>query len=355
MKNFDDILHSGNYDKNSILRMLNVEGGDFQKLISKASDVREKYIGKKVWFRGLVEFPNICNKDCFYCGIRRSISVNRYKLTDEEILSAARFAYESHYGSIVLQAGEIQTPAFTERITGLVRSIKKLSDNKLGITLSLGEQSGETYKEWFDAGAHRYLLPIETSNPALYKKLHPDDGKHSFTTRLDCLRSLKQTGYQTGTGVMIGLPFQTTEDLADDILFFLKEDIHMVGMGPYIEHRHTPLYNYRQEIPTLRERFLLALKMIAILRLTMKDINIAAATSLQAIDPMGREKGVMAGANIIMPNITPGKFRNDYSLYENKPCVDEEPEECLGCLDAKLSITGHEIMYGEWGNSKRFR
>ncbi|MBE9518745.1 MAG: [FeFe] hydrogenase H-cluster radical SAM maturase HydE, partial [Bacteroidetes bacterium] len=192
------------------------------------------------------------------------------------------------------------------------------------------------------------------SNPELYHRYHPTDTLHDYARRLTCLKTLQRIGYQTGTGVMIGLPFQDTGDLADDLLFMKEFNIDMVGMGPYIEHKDTPLYAYRNQLLPIEERFNMALKMIATLRILMKDINIAAATALQAIDPLGREKAVKVGANIIMPNITPGKYRNDYSLYENKPCVDEEPEECKNCLDVRIQLADGEIGYDEWGDSKHF-
>jgi biotin synthase len=276
-------------------------------------------------------------------------------VTDEQILDAARFAYENAYGSFIMQAGELESPAFTLRVENLLKEIKKLSKGKLGITLSLGEQSGEVYERWFEAGAHRYLLRIESSNPELYQRYHPTNTLHDYARRLTCLKTLQGIGYQTGTGVMIGLPFQDTGDLADDLLFMKEFNIDMVGMGPYIEHKDTPLYAYRNQLLPIEERFDLALKMIATLRILMKDINIAAATALQAIDPLGREKAVKVGANIIMPNITPGKYRNDYALYENKPCVDEEPEECKNCLDVRIKLADGEIGYDEWGDSKHFQ
>ena len=275
-------------------------------------------------------------------------------MTDEQILDAARFAYENGYGSFVMQAGELESPAFTLRVENLLKEIKKLSKGKLGITLSLGEQSREVYERWFEAGAHRYLLRIESSNPELYHRYHPTDTLHDYARRLTCLKTLQRIGYQTGTGVMIGLPFQDTGDLADDLLFMKEFNIDMVGMGPYIEHKDTPLYAYRNQLLPIGERFDMALKMIATLRILMKDINIAAATALQAIDPLGREKAVKVGANIIMPNITPGKYRNDYSLYENKPCVDEEPEECKNCLDVRIQLADGVIGYDEWGDSKHY-
>jgi biotin synthase len=302
-----------------------------------------------------VEFSNICGKNCHYCGIRRdNKNITRYNLGDKEILDAVRFAHDNKYASVVLQSGEIESHGFTDRIEKLLKEIKKISNNGIGITISLGEQKPEVYRRWFDAGAHRYLLRIETSNPDLYKKIHPDDGKHDFNRRLECLQSLKNIGYQTGTGIMAGLPFQTIEDIAGDIMFMKNFDIDMVGLGPYIEHRDTPMFEQRDLLMPPLRRFTLTLKIIALLRVIMKDINIAAATALQAIDPMGREKAIMAGANVIMPNITPGKYRNDYKLYDNKPCTDEEAEDCTNCLEARIHMAGDDVGFGEWGDSKHF-
>lgn len=351
-----EILEQGRLNREEIITLLESTGDDKQLLFKRATRVKLKEIGNVVHFRGLVEFSNICGKDCYYCGIRKSNKdVHRYNVSDQQILDAARFAHKNNYGSLVLQAGELESEAFTQRIEKLLKEIKKLSVGQLGITLSLGEQEREVYERWFDAGAHRYLLRIETSNPELYKLYHPKNRLHDYARRLTCLKTLRKIGYQTGTGVMIGLPFQTISDLADDLLFMKHFDIDMVGMGPFIEHQHTPLYRFRAELLPIEERFDLALKMIAVLRILMKDINIAAATALQAIDPLGREKAIKIGANIIMPNITPGKFRNDYALYENKPCIDEEPEECLSCLDVRIQLADGEIGYGEWGDSKHYQ
>jgi biotin synthase len=350
-----EILEKEQLEREDLRTLLDSQDDDKKLLFKRAEEVKLREIGNKVYFRGLVEFSNICGKDCYYCGIRRSNhKAHRYNVSDDQILDAARFAHENNYGSLVLQAGELETTSFTKRIENLLREIKKLSSGKLGITLSLGEQQRDVYKRWFDAGAHRYLLRIETSNPELYRKYHPHDTLHDFQKRLNSLYTLKELGYQTGTGVMIGLPFQNTEHLADDLLFMRDFDVDMVGMGPYIEHQETPLFQYRDRLLPIQERFNLALKMVATLRLLMKDINIAAATALQAINPIGREKAVKVGANIIMPNITPGKYRNDYALYENKPCVDEEPEECKNCLDVRIQLADGEIGYGEWGDSKHF-
>ena len=350
-----EILEDGKLGREEIITLLEATGEDKQLLFKRANEIKLQELGNRVHFRGLVEFSNICGKDCYYCGIRKSNrEVQRYNLSDEQILDAARFAHMNAYGSFVMQAGEIESPAFTLRIENLLKEIKKLSKGELGITLSLGEQTEEVLERWFIAGAHRYLLRIESSNPELYQRYHPSDTLHDYARRLTSLKTLQRIGYQTGTGVMIGLPFQHTGDLADDLLFMKHFNIDMVGMGPYIEHQDTPLFQFRSELLPIEQRFDFTLKMIATLRIMMKDINIAAATALQAIDPLGREKAVKVGANIIMPNITPGKFRNDYALYENKPCVDEEPEECKNCLDVRIQLADGEIGYKEWGDSKHF-
>lgn len=355
MNSISELLSQSSFSVEELALLLQSEGDDKMQLLNKGVEIKKQYLGNKIYFRGLIEFSNHCIKDCLYCGIRKSNrNIHRYNLTDKEILDAAGFAYDNRFGSIVLQSGEMASPTFTKRIEKLLREIKRISKGQLGITLSLGEQETDVYCRWFEAGAHRYLLRIETSNEELYRKIHPSDPLHSFTRRMNCLISLRETGYQAGTGVMIGLPFQTLEDLAMDLIFFRDMDIDMVGMGPYIEHSETPMYQFRHLLMPLQERFELSLKMIAALRVLMRNINIAAATALQAIDPVGREKAIMAGANVIMPNITPGMYRNDYALYENKPCVDEDPYQCKGCLDARIALTDAEIGYGEWGDSKHF-
>ncbi len=307
-------------DKAEIIQLLQLEGDDRQQLFARAREVKNSQVGDKVYFRGLVEFSNVCAKDCLYCGIRKSNKlVVRYTATDDEILAACRFAWENRFGSVVLQSGELSSPEFVERVDNLLKKTKQLSNNELGITLSCGEQTRETYRRWFESGAHRYLLRIEASNPKLYRKIHPATKIHSFEKRVEALEYLVNTGYQVGTGVMIGLPFQTLEDLANDLTFFKKLDIDMCGMGPYMEHENTPLYEYRHLLKPRQERFDLALKMIAVLRLLMPDINIAAATALEAIDPAGREKALAVGANVLMPNLTPPKYLVEYKLYEDKP------------------------------------
>src|SRR6056297_2258255 len=351
MNTIKELLKKNKFTSGEIVQLLKSENEKKEELFRKAAEVKASYVGRKVYYRGLVEFSNICSKNCYYCGIRKANQhVERYNLTDEEIIDAARFSYENKYGSIVLQGGELSTPAFTKRITQLLDKIHEATNHELGVTLSFGEQTEEVFKEWLDHGAHRYLLRIESSNSELYNKIHPKDLRHEYQNRLESLKTLQKTGYQTGTGVMIGLPFQSLKDLADDLLFMRNFDIDMVGMGPYIEHHDTPLYKYREQLLTLGERFQLTLKMIAILRIMMKDINIAAATALQAIDPLGREKALKVGANVIMPNVTPGMYRNNYKLYENKPCTNEQASDCTNCLEVRIGLTGDEIGYGEKGN-----
>jgi biotin synthase len=350
------ILNKENFSKEDIVALLKTEGKDRTLLFETSAKIKEKYIGKKVFYRGLIEFSNICAKNCLYCGIRAgNNNVIRYEVTEEEIFEAVKFAHKSRYGSIVLQSGEREDKAFVSRITSILKKIKEITNDELGITLSLGEQTEETYQQWFDCGAHRYLLRIETSNQELYSKIHPNNSKHSFAKRLEALNTLRKVGYQVGTGVMIGLPFQTVENLAEDIIFIRDFDVDMVGMGPYIEHEHTPLFEFKDSLWTKLQRFDMSLKMIAVLRIVMKDINMAATTAMQTLDKMGREKAIRIGANIIMPNITPTKYRENYLLYEDKPCLDEDAEECKTCLEARIHIAGGEVGYGEWGDSPHFK
>ena len=355
MNAIDIILNKQNFSHQDLAQLISLSGDDRKKLFAKSREVSAKTIGDKVFYRGLVEFSNICTKDCYYCGIRKSNhSAERYDIDDDAILDAARFAHVNKYGSIVLQSGERSDTKFVARIGNLLKKIKEVSNNELGITISLGEQTLETYKYWHECGAHRYLLRIESSNETLFYKIHPKDINHNYNTRIECIENLKKAGYQTGTGVMIGLPFQTYDDLANDLIFMKSMDIDMVGMGPYIEHRQTPLYEFKESLWPLQRRFDVAMNMIATLRLFMPNINIAAATALQAIDPMGREKALQNGANIIMPNITPTLHRKDYALYENKPCTDEGADDCSNCISIRIEMAGKKVALGEWGDSKHF-
>lgn len=338
-------------DRDSLAAAIASEDSTFEKeLRDLACKTKIKAIGPEVYLRGLIEISNICVKNCLYCGIRRDIRCSRYELSEEEVIAAARIAASRRFGSIVIQGGERKDQAFISKITRLIKEIKKIEpaiegDPPLGITLSLGEQSREVYEEWFDAGAHRYLLRIESSNPDLFHKIHPNDPLHSYDRRLRALYDLKETGYQTGTGAMIGIPFQTAEDMADDLLFYKEFDAPMIGMGPYNPHPETPLTRQGAPYPSAERRFALGLKMIALLRLLMPDINIAAATALEVLDPRGREKGILSGANVFMPNITPAGQMVKYNLYDRKTLLG----------DGALSFdpeTGIIIGYGQWGDSK---
>lgn len=324
-------------------------------LFAAAYAVKQEFVGKTAYYRGIVEFSNICRKDCYYCGIRRSKpDVERFMMKEEEILKGARWAHENNFGSVVLQSGERSDPYFVDFVEDMLRKIKALSDGKLGITLSLGEQSPETYRRWFEAGAHRYLLRIETSNRELYAKMHPPD--HDYNARVQCLYDIRDAGYQVGTGVMIGLPLQTIDHLVDDIEFFREMDIDMVGMGPFIVSDNTPVAELVEDTEALHSRnFILALKMISVVRLQLKDVNIAATTALQALKPLGREMGLKAGANIIMPNVSETIYRKNYQLYNNKPCIDEDSGLCSDCLERRIVGIDEEIGYGEWGDSPHFR
>lgn len=333
---------------------------DLQQLYDAAYAVKAATVGRVVYYRGLVEFSNICIKNCRYCGIRRdNDEVERFDTERDDILAMARWSYESGYGSLTLQSGERQDEAFVSYVEELIGDIKKIGGGALGLTLCVGEQTEETYRRWFAAGAHRYLLRIETSNPSLYNMLHPRDGRHEWQVRRDCLQTLRRIGYQVGTGDMIGLPGQTVEDLADDILFYKQLDIDMIGMGPYVVHHRTPVGQAGAaaglDSPDARQRRLQwGLSMIAVTRLFLVDVNIAATTALQALHPLGRELGLRAGANVLMPVVTVPKFRAQYLLYDHKPCVDERPDQCKNCLSARVASVGDTVGFGRWGDSLHF-
>jgi biotin synthase len=337
--------------------MIDYLNSDPSELFAKSKQIKAETVGNKVYLRGLIEYSNRCAKDCYYCGIRASnAKVCRYDVDDESVLKAADYAWKKGFGSIVLQSGERKNREFTLKIESLLQKIMMQTNNELGITLSLGEQDEDTYKRWRDAGAKRYLLRIEASNKALYEKLHPKN--HDYDVRLKCLETLKKLNFQTGTGVMIGLPFQTLENLAEDLQFFQKMDVDMVGMGPYIEHADTPLFSVVEtdNYPSLQNqnRLNLAMKMIALLRIQMPTINIAATTALQTLDPFGREKAIEIGANIIMPNLTPSEYRENYFLYDGKTMVQDTFDDTISDLEVRLLRIGAEIGYSQHGDSLHF-
>jgi len=287
-----------------------------EALFAAAREAKERCGKADVLPRGLIEVSNVCAKDCLYCGIRKSNGRPcRYRMTEGEVAACIDEARRRGLRAVAFQAGEVESEAntaFYERLLGRCGGLE--------VTLSLGEQSEEVYRRWKAAAGDsvlKYLIRIETSNRRLYESIHP--ASCSFDRRLECIRALKRLGYVTGSGVMIGLPGQTTDDLADDIVFFGREDLDMVGMGPFLPTAGTPLGSDELRVMSDEWRMVTSLKMIALTRLTMPDINIVAATALDALDPAhGRERGIAAGANVVMPNLTPAKYVADYSLYPGK-------------------------------------
>jgi len=328
---------------------------DATELFAAAYQVKLRHIGKRVSLRGLIELGNTCAKDCLYCGIRKSnAEVTRYRLLADDVIRMAQWAFDHDYGSLVLQSGELEGEENTLYIEGILSRLHELFGDQLGITLCLGEQTEEVYRRWFDAGAHRYLLRMETSSPELYAQLHPPD--HCFDRRKACIQVLKRLGYQTGSGVMIGLPGQTTDDLARDIMFFREMDLDMIGMGPYLPHHQTPLGKDVECSKTFEAQQLhLALNMIAVTRLYLHDVNIASTTALQALADNGREQGLLAGANVLMPNVTDTEYRRHYQLYENKPCMDENSTQCRSCLNSRVLSIGEEMNWGVRGDSPHYQ
>lgn len=348
------------FDFENIKKLLSIQSKEeLNELRNLSYNKLTEFVGECVYLRGLIEFSNYCSNDCYYCGIRKgNTTLERYYLTREEILDCAKIALELGYGSIVLQSGENNSEKNINFISEVISEIKEISKsellpNGLGITLSIGELSYQNYEKLYKAGAHRYLLRIETSNPTLFKKIHPV--KQTFERRLECLNYLREIGYQVGTGVMIGIPEQTIDDLTNDILFFKEQDVDMIGMGPFIPHKDTIYCDYYIKKPTaLQKNYLLSLKMIAAARLVMKDINIASTTALETIHPSGWEEGLKYGANVIMPNITPFKYRKKYQLYDNKPCSDISPSEQNSLIKSRIEAIGRKICYNEWGDSKHY-
>lgn len=305
---------------------------DGSSLFCAADEVRRQYVGDGVYLRGLIEFSNYCKNNCLYCGIRRdNPQVRRYRLTPEQILAFARHARDYGYKTVVLQSGE--DPWFTPpRMAGLIRQIKALG---LVITLSLGEKTFEEYQLYKQAGADRYLLRIETTDKALYERLDPG---MSWDNRARCLRDLKTLGYEVGSGSLVGLPGQTLESLADDLLFFQQIPVDMAGIGPFIPHPSTPLAAEKAD-----GHFELARKMMALMRLLLPDINIPATTAMESLHPQGRLLALQSGANVVMPNVTEGDYRKFYELYPGKICTGESPSQCRGCIQRKIESIGRRV------------
>ncbi|MCD8095531.1 MAG: [FeFe] hydrogenase H-cluster radical SAM maturase HydE [Ruminococcus sp.] len=304
---------------------------DCELLYQYADEVRNRWYGHDVYLRGLVEFSSCCKNDCYYCGLRKSNKkAKRYRLTKEQILECCHEGYELGYRTFVLQSGE--DDFYTdEKICDIVSSIKREIDG-CAITLSIGEKSYESYKAYFDAGADRYLLRHETADFEHYSKLHPPS--LSAKRRQQCLYDLMDIGYQVGTGFMVGSPFQTAWNLAQDMIFLRTLKPHMVGIGPFIAHSDTPFASFDSGTTEL------TVFMIALIRLTLPKANIPATTALATIDPRGREKGICAGANVCMPNLSPLDIRKKYMLYDEKVCTGDESAQCRACLQRRLESVG---------------
>lgn len=331
--------------------LLSQDQKQIQQLIKQAGQVRDAQRGRQVYLRGLIEISNQCSYNCLYCGIRRKRhNLIRYRLDRDTIIKLALFTWQQGYHSICLQSGQIDDPAWLSEIIEIVHQIKtqtrQLDPNGqgLGITLSLGELSPAQYQAFFDAGAHRYLLRIESSNPDLFASIHPPG--QSYDQRINCLSQLKSIGYQVGTGIMIGLPGQKAHHLLQDLEFFKNLDVDMLGMGPYIPHPDAPLYRSRK--PTHLSPYLSTLKMLALCRITMPDINMVASTALQSIHPQGLQMGLDAGANVVMPVLTPDEVREQYSLYAGKK--NRSGQELLSAIRA----CGYEPGLYTWGDAPHY-
>lgn len=308
---------------------------DRRYLTQKAQEVRRAVYGNDVYIRGLIEFTNYCKNDCLYCGIRRSNrNADRYRLTKEQILDCCRQGYALGFRTFVLQGGE--DPFFDdEKIAAIVRAIKAEFPD-CAVTLSIGEKSFESYQAFFKAGADRYLLRHETANSAHYQQLHPKE--LSLENRMRCLRDLKSIGYQTGCGFMVGSPFQTTDTIIDDLLFLHDFQPEMVGIGPFIPHKNTPFRD--RPAGTLQ----MTLTLLSIIRLMLPRVLLPATTALGTIDPTGREQGILAGANVVMPNLSPQNVRSKYLLYNDKICTGDEAAESLSHLKQQMEGIGYRIV-----------
>ena len=331
-----------------LIREHNLTWEEFAELIKMADDpqvdallaeeavrIRKEVYGTDVYTRGLIEFTNYCKNDCYYCGIRRSNpNAKRYRLTEEEILACCENGYELGFRTFVLQGGE--DPYFNDdRMVDIVRKIRAGYPD-CAITLSIGEKSYESYRRFREAGADRYLLRHETANDVHYRKLHPEEMR--LEARKQCLYDLKTLGYQVGAGFMVGSPEQTAETLADDLVFLKELDPQMVGIGPFIPHHDTKFA--KEEAGSVD----LTLKLLSVLRLLLPKVLLPATTALGTLDPLGREKGLSAGANVVMPNLSPVENRKQYELYDNKICTGDEAAKCKNCLSARVRSAGYELV-----------
>lgn len=330
----DKLYSTTNASREELLFLLdNLSEENKEYLIEKAHRVAVENYSKNVYIRGLIEFTNYCIRDCKYCGIRKSNhKADRYRLSIDEILECADIGDKLGYKTYVLQGGE--DSYFTDE--KMVEIIKKIKEKYPGnaITLSLGERSYKSYKMMFNAGADRYLLRHETASKDLYESLHPNG---SFENRIQCLKNLKEIGYQVGAGFMVGLPNQSNKNLIDDLIFLKELNPHMCGIGPFIPHKDTPLAN--EKGGTLEK----TITMLALVRLMLPKILLPATTALGSIDPLGREKGLKAGANVVMPNLSPTNVREKYSLYDGKICTGDEAAECRVCIERRINAAGFNL------------
>lgn len=304
-------------------------------LYDKARTVADEIYGKDIYIRGLIEFTNYCKNDCFYCGIRNgNCNANRYRLSKEQILECCEKGYELGFRTFVLQGGE--DPYFDDdRICQIIEDIKTRYPD-CAVTLSIGEKSKESYKRYFISGADRYLLRHETADCMHYKKLHPIS--MSFENRMECLTNLKEIGYQTGCGFMVGSPFQTRECLYKDLMFIKNFSPHMVGIGPFISQKDTPFSNHQSG--TMQD----TLRLLSIIRLIQPHVLLPATTALGTIHPKGRELGIKAGANVVMPNLSPTEVREKYKLYDNKICTGVEAAEGKNSLEFRMQSIGYNLV-----------
>lgn len=319
------------------LFLINNRADCAEYLFKNATEVRNNIYGNKIFIRGLIEFTNYCKNNCFYCGIRRDNNkADRYRLSPEEILKCADNGYQLGFRTFVLQGGE-DAYYTDDMLYTIVKDIKSRYPD-CAVTLSLGERSFESYRLLKNAGADRYLLRHETADSSHYQKLHPKE--MSFENRIRCLENLKSIGYQVGAGFMVGSPYQTEENLANELLFLKKINPHMVGIGPFVPHKDTPFCDKTQGSAEL------TVFMLALIRLTLPQVLLPATTALSTIDPFGREKGIMAGANVIMPNLSPVGVRKKYMLYDNKICIGDEAAQSIENLKKRIQAIGCEIEIG---------
>lgn len=312
-----------------------LEGSEYDESIFAAADrVRKKYCGDEVHLRGLIEFSNICQRNCMYCGLRKDNSrIERYRLEPDQIIEFAHKASLYGYKTVVLQSGE-DAYYDVSRMEYIIKGIKKYD---MAITISIGEKTEEEYRRYKEAGADRYLLRIETTDEKLYEELDPG---MSFQNRKRCLIDLKRLGYEVGTGSLVGLPGQTIESIADDILFFKELNADMIGVGPFIPNQDTPLGNENGGT------FEFTRKVVALVRLLLPDINIPATTAMEALDKNGRVLCLKSGANVVMPNVTEGDYRKMYLLYPGKICTGDTPSHCRGCITSKINSIGRKVSEG---------